>query len=266
MSPNPNNEEVDVVQQSLQGLSLQVIPAEEDTDLYLSCLDLHKGDEAKAKKHHQDILVWRRERGMDTILTSHHEHWDVLKELGPTYLCGRARDGSAVNYELVGHFDHPAMQKRYGKDDDGHMERHIVLHTEYIRCVLHGRDPSRAELIVLDFEGITMTKLLNPYMLTATRLYADALVVRQAHRIRAILVVNLKFGASWMKRLLWVAMPRAFADKLQLISDLSELQQYVAPEQLPVKYGGTNTTPLPDWPEEAGLRRLVLEAKEREGK
>jgi hypothetical protein len=27
MSPNPNNEEVDVVQQSLQGLSLQVIPA-----------------------------------------------------------------------------------------------------------------------------------------------------------------------------------------------------------------------------------------------
>jgi hypothetical protein len=40
------------------------------------------------------------------------QHWDVLKELGPTYLCGRARDGSAVNYELVGHFDHPAMQKR----------------------------------------------------------------------------------------------------------------------------------------------------------
>jgi hypothetical protein len=52
---------------------------------------------------------------------------------------------------------------RYGKDDEGHMERHIVLHTEYIRCVLHGRDPSRAELIVLDFEvGWLISRLTDP--------------------------------------------------------------------------------------------------------
>ena len=115
-----------------------------------------KGDEALAQRRYQETEAWRKNNGIDVLLSEPHPQFTTIKQHYPHYYHGRGKRGEPVYYELPAQINLKEL-KRSGIDLSS-LLRHYLLVTDFCWTVLervqHG--PQSQSIYVLDLEGIKL--------------------------------------------------------------------------------------------------------------
>jgi hypothetical protein len=159
-----------------------------------------------------------------------------------------------VYYERPGlsTLKHPLKSRELSIDD---VVRHYVFVMEYTLRVLDQGNPDGQFVSVWDLSGVGPGDLVGDMK----HLMRRVLNVTQSHypeRTEVVFVVNAPrwFGAMWAAIKPFVA--PSTAAKVRVLGGAAlqgELFEYVAPENVPVAFGGTDRTPLGHGKEEAAL-------------
>ena len=143
--------------------------------------------------------------------------------------------------------------------------RYYMMTTDFVYAELAPEDPGGTLVTVYDLSRFTLSSLLGssvPAIKKIIRLYSIHYPERQAK----VFLINAPSFFSG----LWSSI-RPFLDPA-VVSSISistrnraELLEYVGSENVPLEYGGTDTTPLGEAPEEKRWRAWIARNRERSG-
>ena len=229
-------------------------------------------DETAAERRWAETWVWRRENDMDSLLEcaymGREEAIDELKGLALHCFHRRAKSsGRVVYYDRLD----PAAYKQIlavfhpdAKVACNSLIKYYMLIGEYAYEHFEPDDPGGRTVTVYDLSNVSFWSLFGPTIDLAkevTRICA----AHYPERADKVFLINAPrfFSALWkiMKPLVH---PRTSARMSIATSDRTELLDYIGTENVPVMYGGTDTTPPGKSPEERQFLAFV-KAAVREG-
>lgn len=216
------------------------------------------GDMKRAVMRWKATVDWRLEWGAETVLTTPHPNFDIIKKYYKHMFHLPDRHGHLVYYEMPGQINLPAVS-RHGICRE-ELLQHYRFNMEFLWRELQPRETDKLT-IVLDCEGVGMRDLRgeSAQFLKSTVSMMSTHYPQRSFKIlilNAPGVVNLGFAA--VKSLL----SESTKAKIAIVpasQTAFEMLQVVAPENLPVAYGGTCSTPLGQSPSEQQLREYVLQ-------
>ncbi|NXY82281.1 S14L2 protein, partial [Alcedo cyanopectus] len=210
------------------------------------CFDLPKSEEMLRKVRGHPTF-WGRD---PTVLLSSSQFPPMLPQVIRKYMsggmCGYDREGSPIWYEIIGPLDAKGLLFSASKQD--------LLKNKFRDCEVLRRECEKKSqelgkkiemvLMVYDCEGLGLKHLWKP----AVDIYGELLTMFEENYPESL------------KRLFVVKAPKIFPVAYNLVKHLlSEdtrkkvvvlgsnwkevLQKYIAPDQIPVEYGGTLTDP-----------------------
>lgn len=207
----------------------------------------------KALAMARDHLEWRRGNGVDAILETFHFH-----ERGAFFQC--YPDG----YFCTDRCGRPIFLSQPGKIDTEELwkftelERcikyHIQVQERYIKhylpaaSIASGRVQHQS-LVIIDMDGVGVSTLTGE----VRKILATVMALDQDN-YPELMYKTLILNAPTSFRVLWAMVRQLMDERTQakfevLPADFQEaLQQYVAPENLMQKYGGTHSASLLDEP------------------
>lgn len=121
-----------------------------------------KGNANKAMKMYEKALEWRRQHGVDHLLSRPQEHFEEILRLYPHAIHGRSKDGCVVLYEILG-CARPKDLVKAGISMEG-LIWHFNLRNEFVfqRIMVAGLDqhPVFGQVMtIVDIKGITLSDL-----------------------------------------------------------------------------------------------------------
>lgn len=99
----------------------------------------------RARARWEKTLEWRREEGVDSILTEPNRVFHALKKHYPHYLHLPDKEGHLTYWELPGRLDMAALKKLSIDAKTGY--RHYVWHTEYTWQVAAPKEGAQATVL-----------------------------------------------------------------------------------------------------------------------
>ncbi|KAL5478140.1 hypothetical protein EMCRGX_G025029 [Ephydatia muelleri] len=248
---------------------------ENDDYFFLRWLRAVKFDVHKAEDRLRKHVEFRREYGVDTILTD----WsppEVLVKYFPTGFFGEDRDGHPVYYDNLGNLDPKGLHRSCRQEDIVKLK---VMHAEMFAAKTREFTEKKGRKIetitsVIDMENLSFHR---HYYWPGINLFTEMSGVFQhhyperSHRILAVKAPRI-FPALYnvVKRFI----DENTKSKIVVLGAnwKEELLQYISPDQLPQAYGGTRCEPDPmctnfitvggDIPPEYYLTNLTETSKE----
>lgn len=215
-----------------------------------------KGDAEEGQRRYAATLEWRKENGIDHILTDAHPDFDLIKKHYPHYYHLRGRDGEPVFFEQP-----PKTNLQAMKDGGVVLEgllRHYAMVTEFQwQCV--EKDDFARSITVLDLEGMRMMDFVGECV-EYVRRCSEFTGQHYPERAGFVYVINVPgwFAMVWNVVKPWV--DEVTLKKINILRGKKEifeaLLEKIPIENIPPEYGG-ESVPLGESPEEHLLRDLV---------
>jgi hypothetical protein len=149
---------------------------------------MKKNDRAEARAAFEATLSWRREYGVDTILSRPHPGYDVCKAALPHYFSGRDPHGNVVLVQRPAALDFELMRKNNSTIDD--LLMHYVYVIEYCWNVLEPGPPDREMTNVLDMRGMTFGIVRNQEYIGFGKRFVHMMSENYPGRSYKTLVIN----------------------------------------------------------------------------
>lgn len=222
------------------------IPAESDLfrntipERYIVGLSA-EGPDVPAKRW-KETLEWRETNRVDDILDEPQEMYETIKKFYSHFYHNRTKDGRVIYYERPGKSDFVGLREAGCATDV--MVRHFLFITETYYRVLCPT-PDATSVNVIDASNLSVSDVAGEKL----DVFKAVSKISQSHyveRCGLILVVN----AGWMFRTVW-GMVSPFVHKntrakMKIFgTDYQQaLCELAGEENIPVEYGGKDTTPL----------------------
>jgi len=225
-------------------------------ELPLRFLRAGKGDPVEGQRRYEATLKWRKENGMDTILTDPHPNFELIKSHYPHYYHLRGRKNEPVFFEQPPKTNLQAMRDG-GVTLDG-LCHHYAMVTEFQWQFIEKDDLARA-ITVVDLEGMRMRDFVGECIEYVKRC---STFTGQHYPERAgfVYVINVP---GWFAMIWSVVKPMVDEVTLKKINILKGKQQIfeallekIPIENIPPEYGG-QSVPLGESPQEILLRDLM---------
>lgn len=149
---------------------------------------MKKNDRAEAKAAFLSTLSWRREYGVDAILSRPHPRYDVCKAVLPHYFSGRDPRGNVVLVQRPATLDFELMRKNNSTIDD--LLLHYIYVIEYCWNVLEPGPPDREMTNVLDMTGMTFGIVRNQEYIGFGKRFVHMMSENYPGRSYKTLVIN----------------------------------------------------------------------------
>ncbi|KAL6780828.1 hypothetical protein ACKKBG_A08620 [Auxenochlorella protothecoides x Auxenochlorella symbiontica] len=243
-----------LIQQLRDELELSVnIPPQHNTLTLRRFLRARKHDVAAARAMFLSTLKWREEYGADRVLQDFvfNEKPEFAK-FYPEGCYGVDRAGHPVYVQQPGNIDLEQLFKF--TTEERCVRYHVQQQERYINLiapacsVAAGRCVDQS-LVLIDLQGVGVSTLTSDFRAIVQKV----LSIDQAH-YPELMWKSIIINAPTSFRVMW-GMVKYMLDtrtqvKVQVLSSnwREELQEYIAPDQLPKEYGGTNPAPLSDPP------------------
>jgi hypothetical protein len=198
---------------------------------------------------------WRRDMHVDTIMDRPHYQFDLIKANYPHYFHRRTKNGQALYIERPGGVNFTELAAR--GITVGDLITHYRYITEFLWKDLQPTEQGKT-LTILDVKGIGMRDYGGEVM----EFIKGSMSFVQAHypeRSFQIFIINVPmwFNALW--KLISPLVNEVTRSKTHIYRSgyESKLLEYVDAESLPSEYGGEDTVPLGESPEEIEMREKV---------
>ena len=215
-----------------------------------------KNDPVEGTRRYQATLKWRKENGMDTILTEPHPDFELIKQHYPHYYHLHGHEGQPVFFELPPRTNLAAL--RAGGVDLKKLLHHYAMVTEFQWQCLERHDRARS-ITVIDLQGMRMTDFVGECV-DYVRKSSEFTSQNYPERAGTVLVVNVP---GWFKMIWNVVKPlidEVTLQKIQILRGKEEifkaLVSKIPIENIPPEYGG-QSMPLGQAPQEELLRDLM---------
>lgn len=189
------------------------------------------------------IMKWRAENHLDTILDTPDPHEEFFQLAMPHRFHGHGREGQPVYLERTG----PISCRMYDYlklvTEEELVMRHVrwqeVCADRFRLASIHFGKPVSKVIIIFDMTGTSMS--VNP---GALRIFKNVLAIDSNYypeRLERLFLIN----ANWMFRGIWAMVSPWLDDatrkKIEILGTdyKPRLLELIAPDQLPVEYGGT---------------------------
>ena len=149
---------------------------------------MKKNDRAEAKAAFESTLSWRREYGVDAVLSRPHPRYDVCKAVLPHYFSGRDPRGNVVLVQRPATLDFELMRKNNSTIDD--LILHYIYVIEYCWNVLEPGPPDREMTNVLDMTGMTFGIVRNQEYIGFGKRFVHMMSENYPGRSYKTLVIN----------------------------------------------------------------------------
>lgn len=225
-------------------------------ELPLRFLLAGKGNVEEGLKRYDATLKWRKEEKIDYILREPSPNFALIKQHYPHYYHGRGRAGECCYYEQPPKTNLKAL-KQGGVTIDA-LLHHYAMVTEFQWQYLERDDLARS-ITIIDLEGIRFMDFAGEVIDFVKR--ASAFTGQHyPERAGLVFVINVP---GWFKVIWNVVKPMVDEVTLQKIYILrgkeevrDKMEEWIAPENIPIEYGGTST-PLGTSPEEELMTDLM---------
>ena len=215
-----------------------------------------KGDEVEGRRRYEATLHWRKENGIDSILTEPFPDFELIKQHYPHFYHLRGRDGEPVFFEQPPKTNLAAM--RAGGVNLDKLLRHYAMVTEFQWQVMEPNDFARS-ITILDLEGMRMTDFVGECV-EYVRKCSEFTGQHYPERAGYVFVVNVP---AWFKLIWNVVKPmvdEVTLRKIHILRGKDEIFQALLDkipiENIPPEYGG-QSMPLGHSPQEQLLRDWI---------
>jgi hypothetical protein len=219
----------------------------EDNDYYYQrWLIARKYNVSKAEKMLRNHIQFRKDYDVDTVL-----QWkppEVLEKCFSGGFFGEDRDGDPVWYDNFGNLDFKGLYYSCRHED---VTRLKIFHMELTTKVLRETTEKKGHRVH------QLTSVLDVKNISYQRHYHWPSI----QRFRGLLTLYADNYPDQSKRIIFVNVPQIFPVAYNLLkpfideetrkkiivlgNDLTQVQKYISPDQLPEAYGGTRCEPDP---------------------
>jgi hypothetical protein len=218
-----------------------------------------KGDTVEGQRRYDATLEWRREHGMDTILTEAHPNFEFIKKHYPHYYHERGRNGEPVFFEQPPKTDLKALKA--GGVTLPSLLHHYAMVTEFQWQCLE-RDDFARSITVLDLGGMRMYDFVGECVEYVRKCSA---FTGQNYPERAgfVLVVNVPGWFAMIWNVVRPMVDEVTLNKITILRGkkdgevLQALLEKIPMEHIPPEYGGQSQFALGESPQEVLLRDLM---------
>mmetsp|Transcript_69059 Transcript_69059/g.192971 ORF Transcript_69059/g.192971 Transcript_69059/m.192971 type:complete len:223 (-) Transcript_69059:939-1607(-) len=208
-----------------------------------------KGDLAKGRARWEETKAWRASGGIDTILSTPHPKFDLIKSIYPHCFHMRSKEGLCVYYEKPGMIDFKRM-KDLGVTIEELLQHRIFL-LEYQFTYLEPDELAKA-VTVIDVGGMksltSVGDFIKRVMEVTSKHYPD--------RARYIYILNVGWTFNAMWSMVSKVIDPVTRDKIHICRGnavAAELLSTIDSDSLPAEYGGTCPVAFGDSDEEHAL-------------
>jgi hypothetical protein len=241
----------------LQGVDVsRTPPPDPPEETPVRFLRAGKDDPVEGARRYQATLQWRKENGIDTILTAPHPNFELIKQHYPHYYHLQGHEGQPVFFELPPRTNLAAL--RAGGVDLKKLLHHYAMVTEFQWQYLDRHDFSRS-ITVIDLQGMRMTDFVGECV-DYVRKSSEFTSQNYPERAGFVMVINVP---GWFKMIWSVVKPlidEVTLTKIQILRGKEEIFQALMDkipiQNIPPEYGG-QSMPLGQAPQEELMRDLM---------
>ena len=195
-----------------------------------------------AEKQFRAYMQWRKDKHLDHVLDTLPNKIDTIRTLVPHSYHGYDVDGRPIYIEKTGKISPSALADESILPHDDFMNSHI-WGIEHLMALAHAASLQRRQRIetftsIIDMEGLgfahrSALHLLNQCMTLDQTYYPDF--------IGQLFILNTPWVAPMMYNAAAPFVPAEIRSRVHVLKTVQELTQYVAPDQMPVEFGGACT-------------------------
>jgi CRAL/TRIO domain len=232
-------------------------PPPPPNELPLRFLRAGKDDPIEGRRRYEQTLAWRKEYGMDTIIKSPHQFFELIKQHYPQYFHLRGRNNEPVWYEKPPAVNLKALMSS-GVDLDG-LLRHYAMVTEFGWQYLEPDDMARS-ITVIDLEGIKMTDFVGD-VVDFTKKCSAFTGQHYPERAGYVFVINVPYWFNMIWTVVKNFVDPVTLEKISIVRGENAIKEALLKripiENIPPEYGGTSM-PLGLSPEEQKLKAFMI--------
>ena len=269
-SSNALCEEPDLPCASASAGDAQLGPPEADTQHWPRFHSVWGAQPDDAAARWRASMRWRADQRMDSALGCPQPFFHFSKGAYPHAFHKRCRDGSLLHLERADHFAALVSACAAAEVPAEEAAMHVARLNEYLASLDPRPFPGGRVVRIVDCEDLSLWQMSSS-VVTFARVFARTVGAHYPERSSKILVVNAPSSFALVFSLLSSLFSRKLLDKVTVFSVAQQeaahaaLRDLVAPENLPVAYGGSCACAGPGgcWrnaPEERDLWRTVEEA------
>jgi len=193
-----------------------------------------------AQKQFLAYMQWRQDSHIDTILASTPPKSEVVRMVVPHAYHGNDLEGRPIYIEKTGKIAVSAMTDDVVLPRDAHMRCHIwgIEHLMQLCFERSLATHHRVETFtsIIDMEGLSLSHrsalpVLNACMTLDSAYYPEF--------IGKLFILNTPFLAPLVYNAVSPFVPREVRERMHIVSDIHQLTQHIAIDQLPVELDGT---------------------------
>jgi hypothetical protein len=230
--------------------------------------DAHKTrDKAKAAFEH--TVEWRKEHGINHILSRSHPKYDLCKSIFPVYITGRDKNNHLVIVQRVGLVDFEMAHRNKIVGDD--LIMHYVHMIEYCWNIL---DPSSDAVMttVLDAKGVDFKTFTDTETRSFLRKFVKVMSDHYPSRSHKTLIINCPRWANVVYNFIKPVLRESTREKIILMnggrSQDDALIEILGPDAVPSYLLTSSTLTTEETSEsslEDNLRMFVVEILNKHG-
>ena len=206
---------------------------------------------------------WRAEKGIDNLLDNPPTRMDDFKRLWTHHFHRRAKNnfldsgqpGKTVWYDVV----HPAAFFELSKSmSQADMERYYFYIFEFAYSHLEPADPGGRLVNVYDLSNLTFSALMGKGTDFAKKMM-KACNLHYPERADKVFILNAPRFFTYLWKIISVFVDARTQAKINISStnSMASMLEYIGPENVPKRYGGTDECDLGDAPEEKAFQDFV---------
>ncbi|KAE9017307.1 hypothetical protein PR003_g12721 [Phytophthora rubi] len=201
-----------------------------------------EGDVDEAKERYAATMKWRKENDVDTILMRPSHVFTDMKECFTHFLHKKDRQGHLVSYEFLGG-QRKALHDftARGVTEDEAIMHHVRM-MEFMWNVVDPREfPEGNMLKIYDIKGISMADISSD-VVNYTKKWGEVIATYNPERVYQVFIVNPPAWFNLIWKLVSPLVNPKTRERIHVLrgqKDITKaLLEFVAPENLPKKYGG----------------------------
>ena len=213
-------------------LPIQDVHKFSDADLISRFLIEGKWKKKHAIKELKGYKQWRAEKGIDRIF----EHEFAQANMAEEWFHGKARNGLPCYYFHPVPEDGDKMFKKVGK------EKAIMWHVAVAEVgrYIQTRTGKDRGVAVVDLSSVGISAVRYTEVMKILGEWSNVDQHYMPENLAAIYAINTPRSISVVWKVLSVMLDETIKSKIKFLKSTDELHEYVAPDQIPKRFGGTS--------------------------
>ncbi|EJK66863.1 hypothetical protein THAOC_12170 [Thalassiosira oceanica] len=165
-------------------------------------MQMKKDNREEAKESFEAHLEWRKEHGIDNILSQPHPRFDVCKALVPAYFAGRDQSNNVVFVQRPAAIDFKMMNDNNSSIEE--LLRHYMYTMEYCWNILEPGPPEGVMTSVVDMKGMRFRMMKNQEYIGFGKKFVSMMSNNYPGRSYKTLIIN---APTWFHALYKIFKP-----------------------------------------------------------